>query len=175
MAKKNIKKEKNSVQHNFSNYELSSEVKSLIIVSVVVLLFFVLFYFITVIILDKDNNSNKNETDEVVVQHKEILVGTSFSMKDPEYYVLYYETGDDDINVDMSSLVSKYRSANSDIYLYTVDMSNAFNAGFKSDESNRSATNASELKICGPTLIKFVDGKIDRYIEGIDEIAEILK
>lgn len=175
MAKKNIKKEKNSVQHNFSKYELSSEVKSLIIVSVVVLLFFGLFYFITVIILDKDNNSNKNGTDEVVVQHKEILVGTSFSVKDAEYYVLYYETGDEGISADMSSLVSKYRSTNSDIYLYTVDMSNAFNAAFKSDESNRLASKASELKINGPTLIKFADGKIESYVEGIEEITEILK
>ena len=174
MANKNIKKE-NTGQNNSLKHELSSEVKSLIIVSVAVLLFFGLFYLITVIILDKDNHSKENEPEEVEVQHKEILVGTSFSVKADEYYVLYYETKNEDVSSDMYSLVSSYRSSNSSVYLYTVDMSNALNASFKSDEANRSASKASELKISGPTLIKFVDGKINNYVEGIDEITAILK
>lgn len=178
MANKNIKKEntgQNNGQNNSLKHELSSEVKSLIIVSVAVLLFFGLFYLITVIILDKDNHSKENELEEVEVQHKEILVGTSFSVKADEYYVLYYETKNEDVSSDMYSLVSSYRSSNSSVYLYTVDMSNALNASFKSDEANRSASKASELKISGPTLIKFVDGKINNYVEGIDEITAILK
>ena len=146
---------KNNVKKNIEKLEMSSEAKNLIIVTVVVLAFLALFYFVT-------------------VQHKEVLVGTSFSIKDSNYYVFYYETGDDEISSDASSLVSTYRSSNKDIYLYTVDMSNALNQGAKSDSSNSSATNASELKISGPTLIKFTDGAIAQYVEGMDALEEIL-
>lgn len=175
MAKKSIKKETKTVQKNLPEYGLSSEVKNFIIVSISVLLFFGLFYFITMVILGGNNSSKNGETADVEVQHKEILVGTSFSVKDSQYYVLYYEAEDDDISYDMASLISKYRSANQNIPLYTVDMSNALNSSFKSDEANRLASKASELKIAGPTLINFVDGKIDKYVEGIDNIKEILK
>lgn len=164
---------KNNVKKNIEKLEMSSEAKNLIIVTVVVLAFLALFYFVTVIILDNGDKKNTG-TDEVEVQHKEVLVGTSFSIKDSNYYVFYYETGDDEISSDASSLVSKYRSSNKDIYLYTVDMSNALNQGAKSDSSNSSATNASELKISGPTLIKFTDGAIAQYVEGMDAIEEIL-
>ena len=54
-------------------------------------------------------------------------------------------------------------------------MSNALNSAFLNDESNKDATKASELKISGPTLIKFVDGKISRYVEDMDDIETRLK
>ena len=37
------------------------------------------------------------------------------------------------------------------------------------------AKDASEMKISGPTLIKFNNNKIDDYIEGKDEITDYLK
>ena len=48
-------------------------------------------------------------------------------------------------------------------------------SSFTSDEANHDAKDASEMKISGPTLIKFNNNKIDDYIEGKEEITEYLK
>lgn len=172
---KNKKIEKN-IKKDIEKKEVSTEVKQLLAITVAVLLFLGLFYFLTVFILNDDDTSTKTDDDtEVEVQFDEILIGKSFSLKDSKYYVLYYETNDEDISSDMASLVSTYRSSNKDLYLYTVDMSNALNSQFIAEEANEDASKASELKINGPTLIKFVDGEIDEYIDGVDDITEELE
>lgn len=175
MEKKNIKKVEKKMQTGMGKIEISSDIKHFAIVTAVVLIFLALFYLVTIIILDDGTESNKDDGGSVEVQHDEILVGTSFSVKDGEYYVLYYEMNDEEIGSSISSLVSKYRSSDAELYLYTVDMSNALNSSFNSDNGNNSATKASELMISGPTLIKFSDGVISQYVEGVDNIKEILE
>ena len=175
MAKNKNKKIEKNIKKDIEKKEVSTEVKQLLAITVAVLLFLGLFYFLTVFILDDDTSTKTDDDTEVEVQFDEILIGKSFSLKDSEYYVLYYETNDEDISSDMASLVSTYRSSNKDLYLYTVDMSNALNSQFIADEANEDASKASELKINGPTLIKFVDGEIDEYIDGIDDITEELE
>ncbi len=174
MGKKNTKKVEKNVKKEIETKGVNEEAKQLLIITVFVLVFLGLFYLLTVVILDNDTDNSSDESDEVEVQFDEILVGTSFSLKDEEYYVLYYETKDEEISSDLESLVYTYRSSNAEPYVYTVDMSNALNSRFSSDESNDDATKASELQISGPTLIKFVDGKINKYIEGVDDITETL-
>lgn len=175
MGKKVNKKEEKNIKKEIDNKSVSSEAKQLLIVTIVVLLFLGAFYLLTVFILDDDTEDKESDIEEVEIQFDEILLGTSFSLRDDEYYVLYYETDDEEINSDLSSLVYTYRSSNAEPYLYTVDMSDALNASFSNEESNEKAAKASELKISGPTLIKFVDGKINKYVDGIDEITEILE
>ena len=48
------------------------------------------------------------------------------------------------------------------------------NKKFISEEENKKATEPSELKINGITLIKIVKGKIDKYISGSEAIEEYL-
>ena len=175
MAKQNIIKAKKNVRKDIEKIEISNDIKRLAIIAVVVLLFLAIFYLMTVIILDDGTKSNKDDEGSVEVQHDEILVGTSFSIKDGDYYVLYYETEDEEVNSDIYSLISKYRSSDTELYLYTVDMSNALNSSFNADSGNSSATKASELMISGPTLIKFSHGVISQYVEGIDNIKGILE
>lgn len=168
--KENIKNVKKQIEKN----EVLGDAKKIIIITISVLVFIGIFYLLTVFILGKDDVNNDND-NEVEIQFDEILIGTSFSLNDDEYYVLYYETDDDDVSFDLNSVISSYRSADKDLYLYTVDMSNALNSQFSSEKSNTTASKASELQISGPTLIKFSDGKIDKYIEGIDDITDTLK
>lgn len=171
-------KKKNKIKFD-NSISYDSDYKKIIITTVVVLVFLGAFYFITVAILNKDDSSSKDTTKtdatEVEVQSSEILVGTSFSVKDSEYLVAYYDTTDEDINSNMQNAVSTYRNASKEIYLYTVDMSNGLNKPYVSDSSNSTASSASELAINGPTLIKFSDNKIVDYIEGVYEIADYLK
>lgn len=172
MAKKNNKKVKIESSSSFNG-----EYKKIVIITLSVLAFLAAFYFITVAILNKDDNSTKNDTNkdtEVEIQYKEILVGTSFSMKDSSYLVVYYNTTDKDNASDISSAISTYRTNNKDSHIYYVDMNNALNKNFVSGESNSSASSAEELKINGPTLINFADGKIVEYVEGKDRIIDYL-
>lgn len=167
---KNIKKEIEVKDGN-------GEVKSLLLITISVLLFLGLFYLLTVVILGDKSENKKDEvkTAEVEIQFDEVLVGSSFSIKDEEYFVLYYEFENEDINTELSSLVSNYRMSKESPYLYVVNMSNALNSSAISDKSKKDAQKSSELKINGPTLIKFENGKIDGYIEGIDDITDELK
>ncbi|MDD5888825.1 MAG: hypothetical protein PUC82_05000 [bacterium] len=175
MAKKKVNIKKNVEKKNIETKDGSKEGKNFLLITVIVLILFALFYLLTVIILDDDTSSSKGDEDVVEIQHDEVLVGTSFSINDSEYYVLYYETADEDVSSEMASLVSSYRASNPEIYLYTVDMSNALNSAFNSDSGNSLATKAADLKIAGPTLIKFSNNQIDRYVEGIENIEAILK
>ena len=171
------KKKKIKVEENIS-FD-SSEIKKVVITTSVVLIFFACFYFLTVAIVNKDEkkdnttNSSSN-TSEVEIQHEEILLGSSFSIKDYQYLVVYYDTTDDDLS-SLTSAISAYRSSSKDVNLYTVDMGDGLNKGFVGETPNKKATKASELSISGPTIIKFTDNKISTYIEGMDKVIEYLE
>ena len=61
-----------------------------------------------------------------------------------------------------------------DIKVYKVDLSKPENKVFKSEESNKNAKRASELKINDVTLIRIKNGKIVNYIESSAKIEEYL-
>lgn len=171
------KKKKIKVEENIS-FD-SSEIKKVVITTSVVLIFFACFYFLTVAIVNKDEKKDdtadsSSKTNEVEIQHKEILLGSSFSIKDDQYLVVYYDTTDDDLS-SLTSAISTYRSSSKDVNLYTVDMSDGLNKGFVGETPNKKATKASELSISGPTIIKFTDNKISTYIEGMDKVIEYLE
>ena len=158
-----------------------SDIWSKVIIVCVIICVFCAFYFLTVFISKDDssstnsNSSNKKTTETTNISYDEILLGRSFSMEDGEYLVLYYDKDDSDLSSEMSSALSTYNNKDSHLKVYTVDMSDALNSSFTSDEANHDANDASEMKISGPTLIKFNNNKIDDYIEGKDEITDYLK
>ena len=126
------------------------------------------FYLLTVAIVGSD----KEEEKETAIQYEEILAGSSFNMKDSEYVVVY-----DFSDTELSELVSQTHSYSytGEYRLYTVDMSNGFNKPYITDEdSDKSPNSAEDLLIKGPTLIKFKDGKVEKYVEGFDEVLEYL-
>lgn len=161
----------------YSNTEFNLQIKNIVVVTVVVLIFLGLFYLLTVVLLGKtpkvNTSSSKNNTTEI--QNEEILLGSSFDITSGKYMVLYYDFDDKDNASDLTSLVSSYRSKDDALKLYTVDLSNALNKSFLSeDDSNPNATKASELKLKSPTLIIFEDGKILEYIENFESVNDYL-
>lgn len=161
----------------YSNTEFNLQIKNIVVVSVVVLIFLGLFYLLTIALLGKapkvNTSSSKNNTTEI--QNEEILLGSSFDITSGKYMVLYYDFDDKDDASDLTSLVSSYRSKEDALKLYTVDLSNALNKSFLSeDDSNPNATKASELKLKSPTLIIFEDGKILEYIENFESVNDYL-
>lgn len=173
MAKsKNIKNNKKIL----GNTKFDGQIKQAIIMSVIVLVLFGAFYLLTVVILDKDLLKDDNNTVNTEIQQSEILVGSSFNRPVDEYLVVYYDATDEEIGSEILSIVSTYRTSENSLNLYNVNLGDALNKRFVvTEDSNPSATKASEMKIKNPTLIKIKEGSIVDYIEGVDSIKNYLQ
>ena len=124
------------------------------------------FYLLTMGILSKKESiiGTYNPT----IQYSKILVGESFTQNKKDYLVLYYNSDKDNMD-DIHSIISNYNDKKEKLTLYTVDMSEALNKAYISEDSNRNPSDASELKIARVTLIHFKDNKVAEYItDGID-------
>ena len=171
-----IKKEKKKINNINSEFDFNIKRYAFVVFGVVI--FICAFYFLTIYIVSKnktDSNSNNTEETTETVSYTNIMVGRSFSISDGDYYVIYYDKSDENINSECSSIVSSYNSKEDNIDIYTVDMSNGLNKKYSGDESNTNPASASEIIINGPTLIKFSGGSVAEYIEGIDGIKDILQ
>lgn len=144
-------------------------------VVLIVLGFLGIFYLLTVYIINRNQTDTGSSKEEVSIQYDEILVGTSFDMKDSEYLVLYYDKSDEDLSKSFSDKLSSYQSMEEALKVYTTDLGSAFNQSYvTTGVVNRNPNDASELRFSGPTLIKFADGKVIDYIEGENSILEYL-
>lgn len=176
-SKKKIQDEKKKIEQVDSGFD--SNVWHYITVISIVVIFICLFYLLTLYITSKNgnNDSKKDDTEATVseISYSDIMVGRSFSISDGEYYVMYYDKTDDSINSSLTSVVSDYKSREEHLDIYSVNMGDGLNKKYAKDESNHNPSNASEIAISGPTLIKFSDGEVVGYVEGIDEITDYLQ
>ena len=154
----------------------SSEMFKVVKILLAVIVFLAVFYFLTVYLLERDTSSSIVDTSpaEADIQYQEILAGNSFSMKDNHYFVLYYDISSEDLKSFYTNLISTYEDKDEHYSIYTVDMSSAFNKKFSADTSNPSVQTVDNLKISGPTLIEFSEGKVVGYVEGFDAISDVL-
>ncbi len=150
--------------------EFNLDSKKIFKIIIVIVITLGVFYLITVGILSK--KESVVGTYNPSIQYTKILVGESFTQNRKEYLALYYDSKKDNMD-DIHSLISSYNEKESKLFLYTVDMNEAFNKEYVSTESNTSATKASELKIAGITLIHFKDNRIVDYVT--DDIENYLK
>lgn len=176
MANKKVSNKKNGrndVKKNIEKKEsgFEKDIFKVLCIMFGVLLFLAIFYFITVaIVSDEEEVKDKEETE---IQYEQILAGSSFSMKDDEYLVVYYDFSDEKL-AELTSVVYNYGYSGFS-KLYKVDMSDGFNKKYiVEDDSNKAPKGVSDLAINGPTLIKFVDGECVDYVEGNDKIIDYL-
>lgn len=174
---KELKKERRKMA---SRVPMDPEVKGKIILVCIIIIIFCAFYFLTLFIT-KDNTKSKSSSNNSSskstssnISYDEILLGRSFSMGDGEYLVIYYDESNEDISSEISSLISTYKNKESHLTIYSVNMNSPFNSKYVSDESNHNPNNASEMKINGPTLVKFNNNKVEDYIEGFEDISNYL-
>ena len=168
----NIKKEHTKVMNSISNRD--NEVSKVIKCIIVVLVIFAIAYLLTIYITKNSTDSVvKKELENTSIQYDEILAGTSFSKKDSEYLVLFYNVSEDE-NSTYDSLKSTYEAKKDAIPMYYVDLGSSLNKDCVSTEANKDATSSSELKINDATLIKFTDNKISEYMIGEEEISNYL-
>ena len=110
----------------------------------------------------KEAEKNTN----VAISTDNIIVGRSLSMPEEKYYVLYYETKDEEVMEKYGSIVATYlaNSSSDKTKLYTVDMSDALNKKYAAKESNTKPNNESEEKTLGS--ISFVPSVAGLIIAG---------
>ena len=149
---------------------LNDEVKKTIIIIVVAVILLVAMYFLTTFILNNDDTEEERITENTI-QYDEILAGQSFNQSDDEYYVIYYDSTDEYSTI--GSLISSYQLNNTDVKLYSVDLSNGMNSKYVTD-SDVVTDNASSLKVKDTTLLRFEDGEVVETITDLDEITEFL-
>ncbi len=158
---KKINKMESPVENDWYN------ILKIVFVVVVVL---AAFYLLTVAIVGKDE-----KVEDTTIQYREILAGSSFDMGDAEYLVVYYDKSNEEYS-DLASTVYNYSYRTDALRVYTVDMSDGFNKPYTTVEgSKKDVQSADQLLINGPTLIKFKDGAIVDYVEGVDGVKEYLK
>lgn len=164
-----------------------------IIMVCIVICVFCAFYFLTVFISKDNSNSSYNSNNSssnssnssstssssssssnASISYDNIIIGRSFSMDEAAYLVLYYGGSDSDLSSTVGTLVSTYKNKDSHLPIYKVDMSDGLNKNYTSEESNTNPSSVEDLHINGITLIKFVDNKVDEYIEGQDSISDYL-
>ena len=164
------RKQNRNKKYNYGNNKFDLEAKKIIIMAIVVLAVLGLFYLLTLAIVNKKPTISTEDSSETTIQYSEILAGSSFSQKKDSYLVVFYDTSSEDS--DMNSIVASYSG---ELTLYTVDLADSLNKSVYSTEgSNPSATQASELKVTDPTVIKFTNNAIEEYIETYDSVKEYL-
>ena len=167
--KEQYKKEKEQIEE--LGFDFTDNIRGKIYVIIGVLCFILALYLFTLYLTGKgETTSYKSTPQEASISYNKIIVGRSFSVDNGEYLVVYYNL-DDDSSID--DAVHTYRNSNK-LNLYSVDMSDPINTKYKSEESNTNPTNASEIRINGPTLIKFNDKEVIDYIEGTDDVINYL-
>ena len=174
VIKKPIKKETKKIENNKLDGEILSFIKIALGVGVVVLI-----VFGATILMNKlgvfDEGYTKPERGEIIISYEDATVGTIFNRPDTEYYVIFDDFTENP-NQYLTSILFRYSNEEETLPIYKVDMSNGFNKKYSGEQGNPSAQKVEDIKINGVTLIKIVNGKNVKYIEGATNIEnELLK
>jgi hypothetical protein len=169
--KEMMKREREKKEALREGLDYENPVKNIVITTFVVTAVFVLFYFVTSLVVNKMDKYNYIASkEEVYIQYGEILAGSTFSMAEEEYYVMFYDF-EGPYTVYYDSLIST-----SDYKVYAVDLGNGFNKSYVSESTNSKVNKAEELRVKDCTLIKIQKGKNVLYFEGeYEELKDKLK
>jgi len=186
MAKKQIQKNINKHKMN-EDYQkednFMKQLRSLLILLGSIVIVFAISYLITGFFITKEfrnkndnNNANTNNKDNtpVEIQYEEITYGSTFNMKEKEYYVIFIDFKDNTKSL-IDQTVRTYKAKEDSIPVYYVDLSNRFNESIKSDIENKDAKNSSELKIKETTIIKIKEKNNVLYKSNIINVVDVLK
>lgn len=148
------------------------KIKSIIYTIIGVFVFFGLMY-LCVLGLNKLGAFEEGYTkpqSNVEFDYEKIMIGSVFNREEQTYYVLFDNYKDNKVDSYINSLVDEL-----DYTVYKVDMSLSENSSHISETANKSASKSSELEINDITLIKITNGKIVKYLTGIDDIESYLE
>jgi len=178
MKKAKITNKKQYLNNNYTKKEQNIEdysIKNFIKILSFLVIIFLGFYFVTTIFIDEEyKNENKNQED-VVVDSSKIILGQLLTREEQEYYVIatkpsLYKTSYIQI---YNKYINSYKQKENSIKFYYIDLDNALNNEYLSDELN--ITNEiSKLKLNDEVLFKINNGQIEKTYVGKEKILEKL-
>lgn len=149
-----------------------NEMAKLIMLIVAVGLAFAIFYIITIFVVKKEDTTKPDETNiEETIQYEKILVSNILTQKPKEYYVLVYTNDDKYMDAYRNYLLMYEMNKEDSVPYYFVELDNAFNKDFKSEESKLDVKESKEFKFKETTFLRIRDGKIISTYEGKDNIS----
>lgn len=168
LRRKQAKRDGKSLEKE--NIENEQSIKKLIIIIVVVVLFGGLIYLLSALFVTKELDwFSKNNESEIKTDKSIILASQSFSQKESDYYVYFYDFNEKKEDADITNIVtSKITDA-----LYKVDTTSSLNSNYVSENTNKKAKKLEDLKVKNHTLIKISADSISEYYEE-DEISKKL-
>lgn len=179
MNNKKVKKLKRTGMNISSEDE--NDIKTFIIILVVIVVLVLGIYFLTTIIHKNKNNDTDSDVVAGEINYDKVNVGTILNRPYDDYYVLIYNSEDNEA-VRYSTLLNNYMENNSKdgyIKIYFCDLGNSLNSSYYNvNEDNKSNQKAKEVKdfdFSDITLLKIKKGKISEYIEDYKTIQEKLK
>lgn len=170
--KKNKKMKSNEVELIKTTNEETDQVKTFVYILIGVAVVTGLLYFLSTNYFVKDGVKNDDDVAEEAYAYNNVNVGTVFNRSESEYYVFAFDPENLQSSY-YSALLNSYKSDK--VKMYFMDLSIEINKEYVKDISNSKATKPSELALKSPTLIKIKSGKIDKYLENIEEIEKELK
>lgn len=150
------------------NKEKSMTPKGFSVIMIAVVLVLLFTYLFTGIFATKDikwfSKNNDEDSEETTGINNKILASDSLKQVEENYYVYYYDTTDED--VEMTGVVTSLSSI-----VYRVDLHDDFNTNFVGEASGV-VDSIEELKVANPTVIKVSSGKIVAFYSG-EEIKSL--
>lgn len=153
---------------------------AIILVGVAIVALLLYLFSAKILIKDKIKKEDSKTTVSETIQYSSVDVGNVFNRPYDEYYVMAYDP--DSLKASIyAALLSNFskeqqkKKEEEKTKLYFLDLSNDINKAYVKEESNKNAKNAEELALKDPTLIKISKGKIEKYLENLEEIEKELK
>lgn len=172
LAKTNQKQEVKEIEESYS-------IKNLIIIILIILIVFGLFYFITTLVVKPVKNDTSSNTITEIDSSK-ITLNNLLDRDEEEYYVLatkesLYKSFNSQINyIEIyDKYISDYSKNDSSLSIYKIDLDDALNKNYISDELNIS-NSLDTLKLNNEVLFKIKNGNIEKYYVGSEEIIKAL-
>lgn len=154
--------------------EEQNEMIKFFIVLIVVVILIVGVYFLSKVLIKEEVKDLTYTTG--TVSTTAAIVGTILNQQEKIYYVLAYDSESTDA-ASYRNYAGYYTSSDSkNTKVYYVDLSNGMNKKYYVKEgSNPKAKKIEDLKMIDGTLLKIENGKITKYLEGMEAIKKELK
>ncbi len=161
---------------NKINYEKEeqNEIMKFLLVLLIVVALIIGLYFISKLVIKEEVKDLSYQTG--TISTNVVVVGTLLNAPEKEYYVLAYDREKNDANA-YATYAGYYANRQEDATkVYYLELNNGLNKDYYVEEnSNPNAKKIKDLKMKDGTLIKVQNGKITKYIEGLENIQKELK
>lgn len=148
--------------------------KNMVITIIIIVIILIPLYFVTTLVIgNKDENKTVADDKTVEIQSEKILVGQLFNRPNSEYLVLAYKKDNKMISI-FNNYIDDYKNKNDSLTVYRIDLDDGLNKAYIGDNTNISS-DLKELRINDTVLFKIVDGEIDSYYIGNNEVVNYLK